>query len=538
MRNVLLAAACAAAFLSIPAAAQQRVEADRATLERDVRVLADDSMEGREAGTSGYAMAAGYVAGRFAAIGLEPGGDDGTYFQTVPLRARSATEDGNSLDVTGPDGAYALTALTDYYGSGTYALEQGVVDAPLVFVGYGLDMSGRDDFAGLDLAGKIAVYVSGAPARLNTEERAHYRSTIAQRLSDRGAVGTLMLWTPERENIIAWDRAIASARGSVGMTWLDPEGVPYSTAPGLLASAVLSPEASRRLMEGQDFDYDDVAAAETTPEGMMPSFGLGSSARLAFSQTLETISAPNVVAMLLGTDPALADQYLVLTGHLDHEGVKPTPEDGDDEIFNGAMDNATGIATMLEVARLLKANPVRRPVLFVALTAEEKGLIGSSYNAVRPTVPAEQVAANLNLDMPIVTYEFTDLNAFGAERSNLYPAVEAAVEEYGLTLSPDPDPTQGLFVRSDQYSYIKQGVPAIYLKTGFADGGEDAQGLFRAEHYHQASDEADLVDFAMLARFASVNYAIARNVANMAERPMWNAGDFFGTMFEGPMAAR
>ena len=263
---------------------------------------------------------------------------------------------------------------------------------------------------------------------------------------------------------------------------------------------------------------------------------MGRTARIEFDSVFDRIDTPNVVGLLPGSDPSVADQYIVLTGHLDHEGIQPTPEPGDDEIYNGAMDNAIGIASMLEVARLLQDHPVRRPVLFVALTAEEKGLVGSSYNAANPTVPADQVVANINIDMPIMTYAFSDVVAFGGPRSNMYPYVAAAVAEHGLTLSPDPKPEEGFFTRSDQYSYVRNGIPVVYLEIGNGNGGQAAQADFLANHYHEPSDEVGLIDFASLTRFVAVDYSVARNVANMAERPAWNEGDFFGDLFARPAA--
>jgi len=190
---------------------------------------------------------------------------------------------------------------------------------------------------------------------------------------------------------------------------------------------------------------------------------------------------------------------------------------------------------MIDVARRLAAEPPRRSVLVIALTAEESGLIGSSYNAHYPTVPAGQIVANLNLDMPILTWDFADIVAFGAERSTLFPAVEAAASRAGVALSPDPLPEEGLFARSDQYSYVKQGIPATYLKPGFANGGEQGDADFRKNHYHKPSDEADLIDFTQANRFADLNYEIARQVADMDQRPVWKKGDPFGTAFGGPM---
>ena len=441
---------------------------------------------------------------------------------------------GNTLAI---DGLGELAMLEDFYLSGSAQQESGTVEAELVFVGYGLDYEGRRDLDGIDLTGKIAVRAYGGPAALNSEQAAHYRSTIGQRVSDRGAVGLLLVWTPLVDGVQGWDRALDNARHASAMTWLDGDGRPYSTAPNLLFTGALSADASRRLLAGLDFDYDDLVAAEATPAAAVPAFATGRMARVSFASHFARIDTPNVIGLLPGSDPAVADQYIVLTAHLDHVGIQPTAEEGDDEIYNGAMDNAVGIASMIEVARLLAADPPRRTVLFVALTAEEKGLVGSSYNAANPTVPRHQVVANVNLDMPILNYAFSDVVAFGAERSNLFPPVEAAAAEHGLTFSPDPQPEQGFFTRSDQYSSVRNGVPAVYLDLGFGNGGEAAQAEFLTEHYHRASDELELVDFAALERFTAVNFAIARNVANMAARPAWNRGDFFGETF-GSAATR
>ncbi|MFB0613206.1 M28 family peptidase [Aurantiacibacter poecillastricola] len=529
MLNRIAAAALAlsASLVAIVAHAQ---DVDLDALERDVTILAADDMEGREAGTRGHERAAGYVAGRFAAMGLEPAGDGGTYFQSVPMRRYAPTEDGNSLAI---EGLGELELFEDYYVEGTAQQESGSITAPLVFIGYGLDLPDRDDFADVDLEGAVAIRVYGGPDSLNSEESAHFRSTLSKRLSDRGAVGMLLMTTPELEQIYSWDRLVEVSSHGSSMTWVGPDGRAHAEGPNILASGSLSPDLSRELLAGQEFDYDDLVAAEATPEADLPSFALGREITINFASDFADIDTPNVIGMLPGSDPAVADEYIVLTAHLDHVGIQPTPEEGDDEIFNGALDNAVGVASMIQVARMLGEEPPRRPVLVIALTAEEKGLLGSSYNAANPTVPAEQVVANVNLDMPVATYDFADVVAFGAERSNLNPQVEAAVEQFGLTLSPDPQPEQGFFTRSDQYSYVRRGVPAVYLDLGFANGGEEAQGLVFDQHYHEPSDEIDLVNFDALARFTAVNHAIARNVANMAETPAWQAGDFFGTNFGG-----
>ncbi|WP_052769031.1 M28 family peptidase [Aurantiacibacter marinus] len=520
------------ALLASPATAQVVVDND--LLERDLTILAADDMEGREAGTRGHERAAGYVAGRMAALGLEPAGDNGTYFQHVPLRTYSAAESGNTISIEGMD---ALVPEVDFVVRGGPQVQSGTVTAPLVFVGYALDMPGYDSFEGVDLEGAIAVRVRGGPVSLNSEEAAHFQSSTNQRLSDRGAIGVLTLFTPSMAETFGWDWLVGYLSHSSSMTWIGPDGMAFSQGPNIAGSGYLSEDISRALLDGQQFDFDDLAAAEESDVASLPSFALDRSATITFASEFDDIDSPNVIGMIPGSDPALADEYVVLTAHLDHVGIQPTEEVGDDEIFNGALDNAVGVASMLEVSRLLMETPAARPFLVVALTAEEKGLIGSSYHARNQGLATGQIIANVNLDMPVVTYDFQDVVAFGAERSTLYPAVRSAAEEYGLTLSPDPQPEQGFFTRSDQYSYVIAGIPAVYLDLGFANGGEVAQAVVFSEHYHQPSDEIGLIDFGGLARFTGVNYLIARNVGNMAERPAWLPGDFFGMTFGGAPAA-
>lgn len=531
LTKYLLAAAFGiSCLISVSSAAQ--VAVDEAMIERDLTILAADDMEGREAGTPGYDRAAGYVAGRMAAMGLQPAGTDGTYFQQVPLREYSHTADGNTLSV---NGLGELDYGEDFVLSGGPRVQSGTFSAPLVFIGYGLQTEGRDDLAGLDLEGAIAVRLSGAPENLGQEEANRQRSTLAQRLSDRGALGVMLLHTPNLAEDFPWSRLSRMGSSSRSMTWLSPDGEAETGDADLLVTGYISPHLSRNLLNGLDFDYTDVATAEATDEALLPSFAIKRRARVSFSSEFEDIESPNVIGLIPGTDPDLADQYLVLTAHLDHVGVRPTDAVGDDEIYNGALDNAVGVASMLEVARLLRDNPPARPVLVVALTAEERGLLGSAFHAAHPTVPASHLAANVNLDMPVITYDFSDVVAFGAEHSNLYPQVLAATEEYGLEVSPDPQPEQNFFTRSDQYSYVRAGIPAVYLDLGFGNGGEQAQGIVYAEHYHQPSDEVDLINWDALYRFTGVNYLIARNVANMAERPAWNAGNFYGLTYGGPI---
>ena len=504
-------------------------------LEADVRFLSSDLLEGREAGTRGYDLAALYVAQRFRALGLKPGGGDATYYQAVPMLEYAPGADNASLRIDGID----LVAGEDYLVFPSAKGESIDIRAPLVFGGmcFASERERRDDFLDLDLEGKIAACIWGAPKYLNSEERAHYRSTQGERVSDHGGTGGIFVYTSSFEQVLPFERLkrmLGSSHSS--MTWLESDGTPFSSSPNLKVAAVLSLAGAQKLFESAGQSWGEILKDAESDRGEVDRFDLGVEANITVESRHRKLKSNNVVGILPGTDEALAREHVILMAHLDHVGIKPTEEPDDDEIYNGAMDNASGISALLEVARLLKASPPKRSVVFIALTAEEKGLNGSDYFARNPTLPADDMVAAINLDMPILTYNFTDIIAFGAERSSLFEPVKAAAEAHGLTLSPDPIPEEGLFTRSDHYMFVRQGVPAVYLKPGFSDGGQEAQEKFRKSHYHEASDEVDLVDFSALQRFTDVKADIARNIANMPERPVWNAGDFFGTTFEGPMA--
>lgn len=527
---------------SAAAAARAPADAPIARLHDDVAYLADDALQGREAGTPGFDAAAEYVARRMRQIGLKPGGGDGSYMQAVPLLAYSqASNDGGTLQVSGVKDPAKFRRDDSYMVGASSAGEDVTVEGEVVFVGFGFvsPEHGRDDYAGLDVDGKIVAMLPGAPKFLDSEERAHYGNTQRDGASERGAVGVITLTTPDREKVRSWESRVERSRGSrsVAMRWLDEDGVAFSTSPNITVAAAMGNEGAAALFDGAQMSWEEISAAADSEAGDVPGLVLeGVTAKLSTKSRHTRMDSRNVVGVVEGTDPALRDEYVVLTAHLDHVGVSPTAKPGDDEIFNGAMDNATGIASMLEAARMMVADPPRRSVLFIALTAEEKGLIGSDYFARNPSVPKGAVVADINLDMPIVTYEFTDLIAFGAERSTMFGAVEAAANARGLALSPDPQPEQNFFTRSDHYSFVKQGVPSIFVRPGFANGGEEAQNEFRRKHYHQQSDEIGLVDFDSLKAFTEVNVQIARNIANMDQRPVWVKGDFFGTTFKGLMA--
>jgi hypothetical protein len=496
--------------------------------------LADDLLEGREAGTRGYDIAAQYVASQYALMHVKPAGDDGSYLQQVSLTAYRAANEGG-VSYTGADGkSGALVFGEDYLPSAQARQAETSITAPLVFVGYGIvaPERGRDDYAGLDVKGKIVVVLSGAPSGLQTEIRAHYSNTNVKRAeaARRGAVGVLTLPTTSYEKRRPFARNVGNYQ-EWKMTWNDAQGAAYvrgAEAPGL---ASLSLKGGAKLFAGAPTSLDAVLAAAETPDGAVKGFALPANVTVQLKTEIERRQSSNVVGLIEGSDPTLKAQTIILSAHLDHLGIHGKDAD---KINNGALDNASGVATLLEVARGFKEarTKPRRSIVLLVVTAEEKGLIGSEYFAHNPTVPKAGIAADVNLDMPILLYDFQDVVAFGADRSSIGPAVAGAAGRVGIGLSPDPLPEEGLFTRSDHYRFVEQGVPSVFLMTGFKNGGEKGFKDFLATHYHKPNDDLNQpINYQAGARFALVNYEIARELADAPARPSWNKGDFFGTLF-------
>jgi len=261
---------------------------------------------------------------------------------------------------------------------------------------------------------------------------------------------------------------------------------------------------------------------------------------VAAKTALTPVKSYNVAGMLPGSDPALSKEVVVLSAHLDHIGVG-RPDKTGDTINNGALDDAVGIASLIEEAKRFKTagTKPRRSILFLAVTAEEKGLVGSDYFANNPTVPLSSIVADVNLDMPIITYKFQDIMVYGAGHSTLGPIVERAGKAIGVPLSDDPLPGENIFVRSDHYNFVRKGVPSVFLWPGAGGPGRAAYDDFMKNHYHQPSDEIGqlpAIDWESGVRFVDVNYRIAREIADGEQRPVWNKGDFFGLTYNGPGA--
>jgi Zn-dependent M28 family amino/carboxypeptidase len=503
-----------------------------------VAFLADDLLKGRDTGSEGHEIAARYVASQFAQLGLKPAGDQGSWYQRIAFQKTERAPTRATLTVTGPAGARTFTHGGDVLVGLNAAEPHMDVTAPLVFVGFGLENArlGLDDYAGLDVRGKIVVTLRGYPKGLPSEEGAHLSATKAVVAQAHGAVGMLSIGTLQSMKARSWPRMVQMANAP-GFTWVSPEGRPFDQAPAIRATASLNDPAAQAVFAGAPTTIAAIRKTADKAGGKPKGFALGTSVTIKADSVSQRVTSPNVVAILPGSDPMLKDQYVVLSAHLDHIGVSPVKPDepvDKDRINNGALDNGAGIATMLEVARAMaqSADKPRRSIIFLASTGEEKGLLGADYYARHPSVPIRQIVGNVDLDMPLLLYPFTDLIAFGADHSTLGPIVAKAVAPMGVTLSPDPMPQETIFVRSDHYMFVKQGVPAVFLATGYANGGEKAWGTFLGEAYHRPGDDmAQAIDWQAGARFAEANYRIARAIADADAPPRWFDKDFFGDLF-------
>lgn len=516
-------------------------------IEAHIRFLASDYLKGRDVGTDGYEIAANYVAAQMQLLGLEAAGDNGGYFAQVPMQDVVADAEFNSFTLDGE--TFAQGELV-YVSINPNVLE-ATVTAPLVFVGYGISAPnrGHDDYADLDVAGKIVVVMNGVPDGMPTEERAHHNSTTTKRdvAAANGAVGMIALAGWSDEQVTQFTQGAAS-RPSVRLT----SATGPSSYDQVQVIANVGSTLGARLFEGAEMSLEDAEAAMEAEENpTFPRFDLPHTVSMRQHTISTPFTAPNVVGMLRGADPELAEEIVVLSAHLDHigdihenmrGGGACRSSDDADTICNGAVDNASGVSIMLETARTFQQQGTpRRSVLFVALAGEEKGLLGSEHFAKNPTVPADAIVANVNLDMPVIVYEFDDVIAFGADHSNLGPIAARAAARMNIAVSPDPIPEQSIFVRSDHYNFVRQGVPSLFLMTGFSspdprwDEGEGFMGFLNT-HYHRQSDQLDgelEVLFDQGAKFANINYLIAREIADSDERPAWNADSFFGNLY-GP----
>ena len=502
-----------------------------------VKVLADDNMEGRETGSEGLRKAAAYIVEQLKNDGLEPAGSNG-YYQPVKLISRQIDESGSSLALVRNGATEPLTLGEDAMFSMRVDLAPEV-DAPLVFVGYGLNVPEKkyNDFAGLDLKGKVAVIISGSPSDMPAALASHYQSAAerSQALRTAGAIGLISIPNPASMDI-PWSRmTLARTRPSMSLA-----GPNMNESAGIQLAAVFNPADAEKLFQGSGHTFQEIAALAKDRKPI-PVFPLTASIRAHAKVIQEESDSANVVAKLTGTDPKLKNEYVVLSAHMDHLGIGE-PINGD-RIYNGAMDNGSGSALVLDIANSIHRShaKLKRSVLFLFVTGEEKGLLGSKYFATQPTVPKASIVADINTDMFLPIFPLKILTVYGLDESTLGDMARKVAQEQGLEVQADPQPLRNAFIRSDQYSFIRQGVPAVAMKVGFAPDSPEAaaEKKWLTERYHAPSDDLDQpVDLAAAGKFEDIVQALAIKVANEPNRPQWNNDSFFSRFVVAPMTGR
>jgi cyanophycinase len=489
-----------------------------------IEFLANDGMNGRDTGSPEHRKAAEYVAAEFKKAGLEPGGTNG-YFQPIRFRSRRIVEEKSSLQLVRKGGAVENVELGDEATFSMRIEPAPSVEAPIVFAGYGLQVpeSKHDDLAGLDLKGKIVLLLTGGPSNIPGPLLAHYQSIRWEYLKKAGAIGVFSIQNPKGQDI-PWDRSKLS-RFMPSLAIADPA---LDETLGQQTAVTINPARAERFFTGSGHTFKELLALSNDGK-VLPRFAIPATARVKVAIDARTIESDNVIGILRGTDPALRGEYVAISAHLDHVGVGE-PINGD-RIYNGAMDNASGIATLIETAAGAAARGgLKRSVIFAAVTAEEKGLLGSRYFANRPTVSADGIVANLNTDMFLPLFPLKSLVVQGLEESDLADDLKRVARPLALEVLSDPEPERNAFIRSDQYSFIKTGVPALSLKVGFTRNSpeHDIVRKWRAERYHAPSDDlAQPVDRQAAEDFGKVYLALVEAVANRPTRPQWNGESFF-----------
>jgi hypothetical protein len=512
-----------------------------------MRFLSDSLLQGRAPGTPGYDVAASYVASQLEGMGLRPG-VSGKWLQPVTLQKAVVDSAASALFLTVKGTEQKLVDGKDYILGARFANSpekdsrvECDVNAPVVFVGFGVTAPDEkyDDFAGVDVRGKVILEIFGAPATFPSTERAYYSDTTvkAKIALAHGAIGTLLILLPDDWKWLPWDWMVSQVPGGE-MHWQEKNGAPHDYFSDLKGSATFSPEGANLLFAGAPRTVEQVFATAKTAKPQ--SFAMPISVRIHSVASQTVVTSSNIVAELEGSDPALRNEYVLYTAHLDHVGI--CPPIGGDDICHGAIDNASGSAAVLEIARAFAAlpKPPRRSVLFVFVTGEEMGLLGSDYFAHFPTVPLKAIVADINLDtIPGTYYSMNDVVAVGSEHSTLGKAIADAGKVMGYDITPDPLPDQVAFIRSDQYSFVIQGVPSVWLVDGIH--ATDPRVNLVEENkkwtemvYHTPLDSMNQpFAWESMAKATVMNFLVGYQVAQHNAAPAWNANDFFGTTF-GP----
>ena len=529
MRRVISKLTLAVSVLALPVFAQTPPQShfDGKSWWDHVKVLADDNMEGRETGSPGLGRAQAYVVEQLKKNGIEPVGADG-YYQPVKFIQRQVIEKDSFAALIRDGKSETLTPGNDFNFSTRSDTGGQEISAPLVFVGYGLQIPEKnfDDLSAQNLSGKFVVYLSGSPSEIPAALASHY-STIAERwksLRAAGVIGIINIANPASMDI-PWSR-IALNRLHPSM---DLAGAEFNESEGLKLFLSFNPAQAEKLFAGSGHSFAELAALAKDRKPL-PRFSLAVSLKSHVAVQSTEIESANLVAKLPGSEPVLKNEFVVLSAHLDHIGIGE-PVNGD-RIYNGGMDDASGSAVLLDVASNLKAHPEKlsRSLLFVFVTAEEKGLLGSRYFATHPTVPAKSMIADINIDMflPIVPLKFLEVK--GLEESDLGDRATSVASSLDVKAIPDQEPLRNRFIRSDQYSFIVKGIPAVKMDVGALPGSPE-QKIFKdwlTNRYHAPSDDLDQPkDLSAAALYEEIIRRLLIETANTPVRPQWKPDSFF-----------
>jgi len=516
------------AHAAAPALSQARADKVGERCWADVRVLADDNMEGRRAGSPGHRRAAEFVAEQFRKARLSPGADDG-FLQPVKLESRLVVEANSSLALVREGSRKPLVLGEDavFMMRGNYVPQ---VDAPLVFVGDGLRLPQYkvDDLAGLDLQGKIVVAFSTSPPGIPGAAAAHFGSAAERWKVYRAAGAVGVVFIPDPDNMdVPWERQVLR-RFEPTMVLRGPAEDLYA---GMQVWVQFNPKSLAKLLEGTGHRAEDLLGMLRS-DAPLPRFDLKARLSAVINVWAEATESENVVGVLRGSDPKLRDEYVVISAHLDHLGIASV---GDaDRIYNGAMDNASGIAVLMQMARELgKHKAPARSIVFAAVTAEEMGLLGSRAYVSDALARQQRIVANLNTDMFLPLFPMHQVIAFGLEESELGDDVRAVAAEVGMQVQTDPQPQRNRFIRSDQYSFIRLGVPALATKVGFVAGSPEAEAekQWTATRYHAVGDDlSQPVDLGAIGRYEDLLRRLAVRVANRERAPRWLESSVFSQL--------
>lgn len=542
--------------LPLPLPEGTSAEITQADLAQRVEILADDAFEGRAPGAPVGEKTADWIAAEYARIGLEPGGDNGTWFQTVDMVEQTLDEAQSGLTFSGGASGrdYPMELREDavIWTKRQNATDFSFDNSELVFVGYGVVAPefGWDDYAGLDATGKTVVilvndpgYATEDPALFNGKSMTYYgRWTYKfEEAARQGASGAIIVHETAPASY-GWDVVANSWSGAQADLVRADAGASRIKMEGWISTNV-----ARKLFAEGGLDFEAMKVAAKTP-GFTPIDMGGLTASAEISQSIVQASSRNVVGVLPGT--TAPDEYVMFTAHWDHLGKKSGERTGEpqqdfyrDDIFNGAVDNATGVSAIIEMAEAMASAPTERSGLFLAVTLEESGLLGSSYFVEYPMVPMNQIVAGFNIDAYQPVGPAHDITVIGYGASQLEDRLAAVIAEDDRVLTPDHNPQAGFFYRSDQAPFVKEGVPMLYIKQGFdqVEGGfavgKAAADVHTAQRYHKPMDEVlPYFNFEGMEADVSAVFTVARDIANSADWPEWYEGNEFRAIREASLS--